>query len=566
MRNVHRQLAVLASAFFIAFSAHTQSRQPQFWNSIEAAFPGFNGQSHLLLSSLNSVEGIPVYGVQTIEPTGQSSYRFLLGKGQPHGLECMPLSDGFLIAGSFFQCDIDVNWTLYRYNASGNLLWSKDLGFQTNPRDTFKLLPLPDNGFWLFRQNNAPIRYTADGEPGQPWFNPLPLFRGYRKLDNDYLLVYGEAGLGLYSPDFFTLKFGMVNIDLLAAEPLPNGHFAALSADSLFLVDEHLQPITQTALNLPAETSVGLCYAGGRLQVLAASEPRQLLRFDTANLSLLEVIDIPLDAAFQPDVLLSTADDQLLLAGHENPLAGIDAQVIEARISDPLAMPDFDATAIDAGVTYLETPKMPAGKQYTDPINYYTMRIDSVSVWVKNDGAEILEKFTLNSVLNSFPWQCGTESTLYKINYQGLNILPGDSLRIYIGKLFWEAPWNMPASVELCFWTTLPNDSLDANPANNKFCRTLQVTVPTVSPEQPAEALFISPNPASDRAVIQWENSDFAAMHLQVFNAAGALVKTATVQAGSWEFERGALPAGLYHILIRNTENGQLFTGRLLWH
>ncbi|MBK8965594.1 MAG: hypothetical protein R3D58_21780 [Saprospiraceae bacterium] len=565
MRNVYRQLAVLASAFFIAFSAHAQPRQPQFRNYIEAAFPGFNGQNHLLLSGINSVEGLLAFGVQTIEPTGQSSYHFLLGKGQPLGLEFMPLPDGFLIAGSFFQCDYDLNWTLYRYNATGNLLWSKDLGFQTDPRDTFKLLPLPDNGFWLFRQGNAPIRYSADGEPGQPWFGPLPLFRGYRKLDNDYLLVYGETGLGLYSPDLFTLQFGLENINLLAAEPLPNGHFAALSADSLYLLDGSFQVRTKTATNLPLNRTTEFCYAGGRLHLLVVNPPGQLLRFDTTDLSLLEVIDVPPGAPFLPRVILPATDDQLLLAGYENPLPNIGAQVIEARISDPLAMPDFDATTVDAGVTYLEMPKMPIGQQYTNPINYYTMRIDSVSVWVKNEGAEILDKLTLNSVLNSFPWECGTESSLYKKNYQGLNILPGDSLRIYINKLFWEAPWFMPSSVELCFWTTLPNDSLDANPANNKRCRTLQVTVPTVSPEQPVEALFISPNPASDRATIKWENSDFAAMHLQVFNAAGVLVKTATVQTGAWEFERGALPAGLYHILIRNTENGQLFAGRLLW-
>ncbi|MBK8923955.1 MAG: T9SS type A sorting domain-containing protein [Saprospirales bacterium] len=555
-------LAALSIFLFRPNTTQAQATQHAFFTQVESSAPDPNGAIDLLLSGVDAVFGLPRIGVQRIWPDGQLSHHWLLAQGIPLGLDILPTADsGYLVAASFFQCDIEVNWKFYRFDATGNLLWEKDPGFDSSPHDVLKLLPGPGNTFWLFRNGSVPLHYTDSGDLLESGPLVLPVFRGHRKTPDNRYLAYGPAGLALYAPNLLSYQFALPHTPLFDAAVLPGGRFAALSADSVFVLDASFNTEKTTAHGLPENSAPSLVYAGGALHLLAGAAPRQLIRLDTANLHVLDIIPVPAAAPFQPRFLQTTLSGALLLAAEEQRAGS--KQVVEVRTVPADTTPYFGATA-DAALGNLIVPYPPAGSVSGIPAPAFTIQVDSVDIWLKNNGTALLQTVTLNSVLNSFSWFCGIEFNSFRQTYSGLNLAPGDSVLLHAGALQWGAPGFLPPYVTLCFWTTLPNDSLDANPDNNQSCRTFPVIVPTFVPDPAVRPLVFAPNPAAGATAMCWENADTAPAHICVYNANGALQTELKVSGGHWTMPRGNWPAGLYTVLIRN-ENGKLFAGRLVW-
>ena len=560
MKTLYCYPILLLLLLLAPFHSSAQTTQPFFYNQITASIQGYDGQNLLLLNSELSPAGLPVISIHEPQSDSLVKTAILFNDGIPLSLEVMPVSDGFLAAASFFQCDVYLDWQLYRFNQKGNLLWVKPLAFQTSPQDSMKILPGPGGGFWLFRNGEVPMLHTPHGELIQTGTHVLPLFTGYQESAGGKLLVYGDSGLALYSPTLLSIQVGLQNTIILDAEPLPNGNFAALSSDTLFLLDPQFTIIQKTALNLPANTLVDLTYAGGWTHVLAQTNPKQLLRFDTADLTIFAAIDIPQNAPFQVQFIACTPDDKLLLTGYEHPSRG---QVLETRTVSATQMPDFSATA-DAGISSITINTPPKGTQYSGPILSYDIRINSISILLQNTGSAPLQQVDINGVLNTFMWYCGQEAAFYRKRFENLNLMPGEDSVLILGPVIWSAPWYLPSEIDLCFWTTLPNDSIDVNFANNQSCISTLVTTPAHSPQSVTKKINITPNPAYQIARIEWTNKKEEETTIQVFGPSGRLVRTATTQGKTWTLQRESLPAGLYTIFIRSG-SGQQFMGRLVF-
>ena len=564
MRNVHLVLACCAFLFTLPNAFLAQPSQIGFNNWIGAAHSGSNDEQHLITYAQSISSGIPEIGAIRLQTNGQQNYTTLFTKGIPLGFDVLPLGDGYLAIASFFQCDIILNFKVYRLDWNGNTIWTAEPGLTASFNDTLKILPGAGATFWIFREGQLPELYsTTDGSFINHGPFILPIFRDFLKTADQYLLTYGSSGLARYTPNLQSLQFGLTKTSLLSAVELPGNRYATVSSDSLYLLDADLNVFNKTALNLPAGIALDLAYSNGLLQLLASTTPRQIIQYDIATLNLLQTLSIPSIAPFQPEFIWTNVSDQLVLAGVEHPLPNTDAQVLEVRTVPAGSMPDFDATA-DASLDEIYMPSTPKGKMLGNPAPGYSITVDSVSVRVSNHSSATLEQITVNGILNAFNWHCGLQRDLYRKTFTGLHLAPGASVELELGTLYWARPSaGLPSSVTLCFWTTLPNDSLDADFTNNRSCQTVPVIVRTNSPTPEIGALSIQPNPAGEWAIFEWENPDFATAQIRVFDAAGALITDQQIWGKYWKFQRGKLAAGWYTVLIRN-EAGRLFSGQMM--
>lgn len=559
MKNVYLLFAL--QALFSATPGFSQTSQPEFYNHVEAIKAGPDGAVHLIIAG--SSAGSSDILAQRIQPGGQSKTILLLYEGIPLGYDVMPVSDGYIAAAAFFQCDIPVPWELYKYDWDGNLIWKQPLNFSDDPFEPMKLLPGPANMVWIFRENKEPLLYSAGGELFETGPFALSLFDGFRTTPDNRSLTFGKKGLALYHPNLLSYQFALKDRELLGAEALPDGHFVALSADTLYLLDKDFVLEKAVAHHIsPGSSYLGLTLAGGDIRIIAHTAPRQILTFDVSTLLLKETLDVPPTAPFQPQELLGQ-NDLLFMAGEELPLNGTANQVVSIRSYPVPGVPDFSATA-DAAVEDVVLPSAPTGKQdYSPPFPLaYSMQLKDAYVLVKNEGPAVLQELTLNCVLATFNWFCGPEEAQFRKTYQNLNLLPGETKQLPVGTLEWSAPGVLPLTVSFCFRSSLPNDSLDADHTNNMRCRSASVTVPTLNPQSQVQTLLISPNPSSGSGTVRWTNGDFEPATVRVFDPTGRLQLEEQVMGPVWTFERQRLPAGMYLVTVRNA-GGQLFSGRL---
>lgn len=238
---------------------------------------------------------------------------------------------------------------------------------------------------------------------------------------------------------------------------------------------------------------------------------------------------------------------------------GQEDQVVSLRSTVPATV-TFEATP-DAALLDITMPHWPAD-HYEPRYDYHYIQIDSIAVTVKNKGTNLLEQVTINSVLAYSDYICQVEDQFKKV-YSRLNLQPGQSTTLYVGAVT-QPTHSISTVTSLCFWTTLPNDSLDHNAMNNRLCKTFQVIVTVEDPGFPSGKLQIVPNPAKDDCTLTWAGQSKNKASIQVINMTGQQVAIATTEGNEWEFERHSLPPGIYNVLV-TTGNGQQITGKVVF-
>ena len=90
------------------------------------------------------------------------------------------------------------------------------------------------------------------------------------------------------------------------------------------------------------------------------------------------------------------------------------------------------------------------------------------------------------------------------------------------------------------------------------------VTVSSWQPFQAGLDLRIMPNPVTQTAILELRGLDgLSEWQVELIDATGRPVRSATANSAQWQFHRGDLPAGLYLLQVRS--NGQVLgTGKLL--
>lgn len=553
----HTQLFPLLLCLTLAHPSHAQffekNFQPDTYNDLTEMRTSGDG----LLYCLTSTDHKPNY-IHRMDQQGNSVSIYLYSYFEVLDFDWLPLSDGVIVTGRYFDCDIIVPRRYFRYDTSGNLLWEKgnDPWSSGAFTDTVKLLPGPGGDtFWAF-DGGYPKLYDSSGDSIGVASYALPRFTGYLSTADGRLFTYG-AGAALYNPALTTVQFGLAGITVLKAGALPDGRFVLLTPDQLLLTNSDFEIVQEISHGVPTGTGTppDLAVHAAEIRLLTNTMPNQLLRFDTL-LALQETLNMPADAVFQPK-FLATDDQRLALAGSEY---GAPYNHVVAVRSTPLNAPYFDASP-DAALTAVLSDNPPVGYYDAGP-NVHYIKYDSVTVVLKNEGADTLHDVWLNGVIGYYYFSCsGTE--YYRKHFSDLNLAPGESVHLEVGKFSQHAPYTLPPVATLCFWTTLPNDSLDQNRLNNSFCADFTVIVGNEEPQQ-ALPLRITPNPATDFFQVQWPGNFDTEAVVRLYDATGRIVYQTRVAGSEWTFQREKLSAGLYQVVLRD-ENGKVYSGKIIF-
>lgn len=172
----------------------------------------------------------------------------------------------------------------------------------------------------------------------------------------------------------------------------------------------------------------------------------------------------------------------------------------------------------------------------------YKIQGGDFSIRVTNHGQTILENV---DVLVGFQWNdtwiCW-DRPVHRRHYSGLDLAPGESVWLDFGDVF--ANYQPVIPVELCFWTSAPNERPDGNHDDDTYCHTLIVS--TIEPAQIGQ-LRIFPNPTADFLKIEIPEH-LASGYWRLFTATGRLAATGLCPAGErmLEIGTGGYANGLY--------------------
>jgi hypothetical protein len=543
------------AALFSQTTVYEHHYQPAFYNRVGEMRTGYNGG--LLLPVLGNT-GLDNSSFYLVVEHADGTSKLLpiegyTGSESKLKYDLLPTPDGGLnLLFQFLDCDILFPWHIRHYNSSGIQEWSVNLQDILPIDKGGKLLPGSGNLFWLFRENDVPLLYqdSVNVESGP---DVLPLFKGYRKMTGA-VFVYGKSGLAKYNGPFSTIQTGLPGVNVLQADTLPGNKYIAVSKDTLYQLDADFNILK--AIKHGIQGVADLDVDGNQCTILTTWPDAEIRRYNT-NLDSLSTAIIPPDTRFFPRFLKKTGNRYLLAGESQTDLTSNQVIAVHSRLISAL---DWTTTA-DAGVTGITSPYQPMGSNFAGG---YNIDFDSVSVWVKNNGNAPLQSVRLNALLSQFSWFCGPEAFRFLQRFDGLHVMPGDSILIPVGHLHWGKPdLTYPATTEICFWTTLPNDSLDHQPSNDQYCRTFSVVVPTSEPKE-LSPLSISPNPATDVCHIRLPEGNGQTGTLNLIDLTGRILRTERTANAEMDLIRGNLPSGVYWVQWTDPV-GKVYFGKVIF-
>jgi Secretion system C-terminal sorting domain len=131
---------------------------------------------------------------------------------------------------------------------------------------------------------------------------------------------------------------------------------------------------------------------------------------------------------------------------------------------------------------------------------------------------------------------------------QNLNLAPNTSITLDFDTIF---PNNQLTN--LCVWSSLPNNHVDAMPVNDYFCKNVLITA---NRELDPSALQLFPNPVSN-TLFYTNATDFQNIKLLIYNSLRQLIKIEDIanQVTS-SIDVQVLPQGSYYYTL--TQEGAM--------
>ncbi len=178
----------------------------------------------------------------------------------------------------------------------------------------------------------------------------------------------------------------------------------------------------------------------------------------------------------------------------------------------------------------------------------------NLNVTVTNYSADTIKHFFLNSRI--FQEICGF-SQFHK-HFTG-TILPFGSLVVQTGTFMVKGygPQNaLPGStfeMDVCLYTTIPNQHPDKNISNDGLCKPLTVTITDID-EQKAldpDQVEMYPNPGHDQLTV---NCSQTINQMTIFNAMGATISEVKVNDHNARVSISALNSGIYFVKIETAQ------------
>jgi hypothetical protein len=553
-----RKICLLLLCLLFAGLVHAQSAyfernyQANFYNDLAEMRSSPSGVLYLFQQE-NEGQGQQSYGITRIASDGSQIFTPIFS-GTKLDFDFLPIEDGYIVIDYVFECDVIIPRSLARFDFTGTRIWDIQLDFLG---EHGKLLPGPGDNFWVFREGDVPLLYDLDGNLLESGPSVLPVFKGYKERSNDKLLTYGLTALNQYNKTLNTVQSIDLGEEIVNADTLSDDRTVVLTFQNLYLLGASFDIIKVVAHGLSPYALKDMATDGTRIKVLSGNSSPGVRTYD-ADLLLTDTQLLPINDPFSPK-FMSVHDFRMVLTGNALPSgAASSGQVIGVRAM-PLYQPWYAATA-DARVTNVTMSGQPVAYPAPDYPGG-TLKANDVKVTVKNEGNAVLETVTLNAVLSTYNFFCGLIDKPYYKTFNGLQVAPGDSITFEVGTLVGEfAGTPIPTVYPLCFWTTLPNDSLDINPLNDATCKSFNTIVGTKNPET-VYPLAVFPNPAAGDFLIQLPLNPTQAT-VQLIDLTGRAVWQTSGSGFAFSVQVPGLARGIYQVSVRD-EQGNRYMGKV---
>jgi hypothetical protein len=181
-----------------------------------------------------------------------------------------------------------------------------------------------------------------------------------------------------------------------------------------------------------------------------------------------------------------------------------------------------------------------------------------MNVTVKNFGADTVKSFYLNSFADNMG---GIQYCLFLLHkYNQVNLPPGGTISIPTGSFY--AQWfgsdtskYDSKNVDVCVFTSIPNQSNDTDINNDAYCENIFMTTTGIEKNEVTGANFkLFPNPFNESLTIQSEENISG---FSLYNSLGEKIREEVIFAKEYTIQTEGLVSGIYFIRIES-ENGLL--------
>jgi hypothetical protein len=461
-------------------------------------------------------------------------------------MDALPTAEGGLFLGTVYDgCDYDIRDGLAKLDASGNLLWFKQTTLENYSKRIW-LVPYVD-GHILYQTTSYQLEYEPDGH--LLWSGVADFkWDGFTKRSNSSYFLWGDHKLGKSGLLLTVIEYP-IDDHIRDAMRLPTGNWLLLGDQNLYRVGYDYKVVAQKSISDVKPWS----------KIIKTDTTYWITGQNSAGISFIESIDtLSLDVKnsfYQSknldiqSVFFMPGDSVLWLSGNGNSERN---QTVYLK-SVPVEAPVIQAT-LDIALTDIRLEIIPYSnyKECKGPYGSENYKLDFGIVYatVTNTGSFPVQHFKVNAKFYRCSFICETFDT-YSVDFEE-PLLPGESKEfIVFPQLDLEGQQDLPY-FSLCLWTSLPDDRLDANPNNDRFCKFVDVVVADQEALSIKGAIRVSPNPAQDYLLFSLDDleNDKQDYQFVLTDIAGKSVANATFNGNQYRFERNSLPSGLYFYQI----------------
>ncbi len=190
-----------------------------------------------------------------------------------------------------------------------------------------------------------------------------------------------------------------------------------------------------------------------------------------------------------------------------------------------------------------------------------------LKIQIKNNGSDTLDHVLVNwneQVQFSIPvYWC--QSFAHQLMLDNLDLAPGESNWIPLPDLtfFRDVPCDSTYQFDICFELSTPNDRIDANHSNDKFCVPIEVKTTSTADLKPDRQVLVYPDPFSN--TLHLDNLPTTIGSVQLLDLFGRVVYTQSISAWpSFTIDVPTNHSGLYIIALIDDAGKIIETKRLL--
>lgn len=462
------------------------------------------------------------------------------------------------------SCDVaGVKDFIAKLDTNGNLLFQTVLQstyvYNVASGETLDITQHPDSSFYLVTATDL-LHYSSSGQFISRVNTGLTDINSILALNNGNLLINGKLNSQLKNTEFST------TLTLINQQPATNAivKFMELPSGNL---------IARTSLNSLEKYSAGLILQANSS---AAINPANITIQDftsrndsvfvtgvvlTSATPFYAILDANLSSLYQTQANYTKVRPTGISVTNKNKV-----NIITTGSSNTspnvtfTGLYQFGITGVftsssDVGVESYVTTSTSLFPYYTGPYVSY-LPSASFDVIVRNFGTDTVKQFYLNQFQNGM--QCN--SLFHKL--YTVTIAPGATVGVQTGTfnthynaLILQNQQTYSTTINVCFFTTIPNFSNDVNISNDTHCESVLFKVTGLDENLWLNASTnVFPNPFTNDVMINCA----VPMHIiRIYNSIGALVKEEFVDTKDLELKNLELDAGIYVIRIE-TEKGTI--------